>query len=127
VSLIKEILSRRHKTENVEDSSSVSWPGQSGKEYPYQVYPIGASFQPMPGNYIYAKQSEDGSWIPLYVAQTRNLNQRLENFEKQNLAIQNGATHIFVHISNEGQAARCAEERDLILCWKPPCNDPIRN
>jgi hypothetical protein len=125
VNLIKNLLSRRRKTENVEDSSSVSWPGLSGKVYPYQIYPIDASFPSVPGNYIYAKQSESGELIPLYIAQTRNLSQRLEDHEKQGRAIQDGATHILVHISNESQAARCSEERDLILCWKPPCNDPI--
>ena len=63
------------------------------------------------------KQSEDGSWTPLYMAQTRDLRQRLESFEKQDLAIRNGATHIHVHIIPEGKAARCDEEQDLILNW----------
>jgi len=49
---------------------------QSGKDYQYEVYPIDASFQPLPGNHIYAKQAEDGSWIPVYIAQTRDLHQR---------------------------------------------------
>ena len=122
--MIKQLLSRRHKTESAEVSSLVNWPGQSGKEYPYQVYPLESSFQSIPGNYIYAKQSEDGFWVPLYIAQTRNLSQRLEDSEKQGRAMQSGTTHILVHISNESQAARCSEERDLILRWQPPCNDP---
>jgi hypothetical protein len=125
VNLIKRLLSRRHETENIEGASSVNWPGQSGKEYPYQVYPLDTSFQSVPANYIYAKQSESGYWVPIYIAQTRNLNQRLEDYEKQGRAIQDGATHILVHISNGGHADRCSEERDLILCWKPPCNDPV--
>lgn len=128
MNLIKRLLSRRHKAGSAgsaEGDSHVNWPGQSGKEYPYQVYPLETSFQPVPGNYIYAKQSEDGFWVPLYIAQTRNLSQRLEDSEKQGHAMQNGATHILVHISNEGQAARCSEEHDLILRWQPPCNDPI--
>ena len=125
MSLIKHLLSRRHKAENTEVNSYINWPGKSGKEYQYQVYPIDASFNPGPANYIYAKQSEDGSWTPLYIAQTRDLHQRLEGFEKQDLAIQNGATHIHVHIIPEGRAARCDEERDLILCWQPVCNERL--
>ena len=126
MSLIKHLLSRRHKAEDAEGESYinyVNWPGKSGKEYKYQVYPLSATFDPVPGDYIYAKQSEDGSWIPLYVGQTRDLRQRLEGFEKQALAIQNGATHIHVHIISEGQAARCDEARDLIFYWQPICNE----
>ena len=125
MSLIKHLLSRRHKAENTEVNSYINWPGKSGKEYKYQIYPIDAFFNPGPANYIYAKQSEDGSWTPLYIAQTRDLHQRLESFEKQDLAIQNGATHIHVHIIPEGRAARCDEERDLILCWQPVCNERL--
>jgi hypothetical protein len=123
VNLIKYLLSRRHKAESAEGDSYINWPGKSGKEYQYQVYPIDTSFNPGPANYIYAKQSEDGGWTPLYIAQTRDLHQRLESFEKQDLAIRNGATHIHVHIIPEGKAARCSEERDLILCWQPVCNE----
>jgi hypothetical protein len=127
VNLIKNLLSRRHKTETVESASFVNWPGQSGKEYPYQVYSLDSSFKPIAANYIYAKESETGYWIPLYIAQTRNLNQRLEDSEKQGLAMQNGATHILVHISDQSQAARCSEEEDLILRWQPACNGPAES
>jgi len=122
VNLIKSLLSRRHKAETAEGDSHINWPGKSGKEYQYQVYPLDTSFNPGPANYIYAKPSEDGSWTPLYIAQTRDLHQRLESFEKQDLAIRNGATHIHIHII-EGKAARCDEERDLILNWQPICNE----
>ena len=128
MNLIKRLLSRRHEAESVEIAGGdpcVNWPGLSGKVYPYQIHPIDASFQPVPANYIYAKQSENGEWVPLYIAQTRNLSQRLEDFEKQGRAFQSGATHILVNISNVGHADRCSEQRDLILCWKPSCNDPI--
>jgi hypothetical protein len=126
VNLIKRLLSRRHKAggaESAEGDSCINWSGKSGKEYKYQVYPLDASFNPGPANYIYAKQSEDGGWTPLYIAQTRDLHQRLESFEKQDLAVQNGATHIHVHIIPESRAARCDEERDLILNWQPVCNE----
>ncbi len=103
----------------------IGWPGQSGKEYPYEVYSLDVSFQPLPGNYIYAKQAEDGSWIPVYIAQTRDLHQRLEGHVRLDDAIAHGATHLHAHYCSVGQAARCSEERDLILRWRPECNDPI--
>ena len=101
------------------------WPGQSGKEYQYEILPIDTAFKPLPGNFIYAKQSEDGNWVPVYIAQTRDLHQRLEGHVSVDDAIANGATHIHVHYCTVGQAARCTEERDLVLLWKPVCNDPL--
>jgi hypothetical protein len=101
----------------------ISWSGQSGTEYLYEVYPIGTPFRPLSGNYIYARQSEDGSWIPIYIAQTRDLHQRLEGHVTVDDAIANGATHVHIHYCTAGQAARCTEERDLILRWQPVCND----
>ena len=103
----------------------VNWPGQSGKEYQYEAHPLDAAFQPLPGNYIYAKQDEDGSWIPIYVAQTRDLHQRLEGHVRMDDAIANGATHLHAHYCSAGQASRCTEEHDLIVRWKPVCNEPV--
>ena len=103
----------------------MNWPGQSGKEYSYEVYPLDASFQALPGNYIYAKQTEDGQWVPIYIAQTRDLHQRLEGHVRMDDAIANGATHLHAHYSSAGQAARCSEERDLVLQWQPVCNEAI--
>jgi len=105
----------------------IDWLGESGKEYQYEVYPIDSSFQALPGNYIYAKQAEDGNWVPIYIAQTRDLHQRLEGHVRVADAIQSGATHIHAHYCSAGQAARCSEERDLILRWQPVCNELIEN
>jgi hypothetical protein len=120
------MLSRRHEEESAA-SPLVSWPGQSGTEYQYEVYPLDTSFRPLPGNYIYAGQSEEGQWIPLYIAQTRDMHQRLEGHEKLQDAIGYGATHIHMHFATAGQAARCTEERDLISRWQPVCNERLES
>ena len=101
------------------------WTGQSGKGYRYEIYSINNEFRPLPGNYVYAQQSEGGDWIPIYVGQTRDMHQRLEGQEKLLAATENGATHIHMHYDTVGQAARCTEERDLIVRWQPVCNDPV--
>jgi len=124
MNFIKRIFSRHRHAENT-SSALVNWAGQSGKEYPYVVYPIGAAFRSLPGNYIYARQAEDGTWIPIYIAQTRGLHQRLEGPVRVEDAIQNGATHIHAHYDSAGHATRCTEERDLIFRWQPVCNDPV--
>lgn len=104
-----------------------NWVGQSSKEYPYEIFPMDTSFEGLPGNYIYAKQADDGSWVPIYIAQTRDLRQRLEGHVKVDDAIQNGATHIHAHYCSAGQASRCSEERDLLLQWQPVCNEPVED
>jgi len=120
--LIQRLLSRRHQPE-ANLSSFMSWPGQSGKEYPFEVQPLDAVFRALPANFVYARQDEEGNWIPIYMAQTRDMHQRLEGHVSLDDAISNGATHIHVHYCTAGQAARCTEERDLLLRWKPVCNE----
>ena len=118
-------LFKRHQHPEATTSASINWPGQSGKEYSYEIYPLDTPFQALPGNYIYAGQAEDGTWVPIYIAQTRDLHQRLEGHVKVDDAIANGATHIHAHYCSTGQAARCSEERDLLLQWHPVCNEPV--
>jgi hypothetical protein len=103
----------------------MDWIGQSGTVYRYEIYPLDTTFRPLPGNYIYAGQSEAGEWVPLYVGQTRDMHQRLEGQEKLQPAMQQGATHIHMHYDQKGQATRCTEERDLIVRWQPVCNEPV--
>ncbi len=124
MSFITRLFSH-HRQSNGPSSALISWPGQSGKQYQYEVFPLDAGFQSLPGNYIYAKQAEDGTWIPVYIAQTRDLHQRLEGHVRLDDAIQQGATHLHAHYCSAGQASRCSEERDLILLWQPVCNDLI--
>ena len=65
--------------------------------------------------------------FPVYIAQTRDLHQRLEGHVSVNDAIAYGATHIHVHYCTTGRAARCTEEHDLIERWKPVCNDAVES
>jgi len=124
VSFIKDLFSGHRHTEKT-SSTLLNWPGQSGKEYAYEVYSLDTAFQPLPGNYIYAGQAEDGTWVPIYIAQTRDLHQRLEGHVRVEDAVQNGATHLHAHYCSAGQASRCSEERDLILRWQPVCNERL--
>src|SRR6516162_7055466 len=127
MNLLKNLFSHHQQRPEKISSASIKWCGQSGKEYSYEIHPIETSFQPLPGNYIYAGQAEDGTWVPIYIAQTRGLHQRLEGHVKVEDAIANGATHIHAHYCSNGQAARCSEERDLILQWQPVCNEPVEH
>ncbi len=68
---------------NMAKAPTIIWPGLSSKEYKYWIYPIGASFKEEPGNYIFAKETKPGSWLPCYIGQTENLSQRLGDHEKE--------------------------------------------
>jgi len=126
VNLFKNLFSRHRKGQGLA-SDVVNWPGQSGKAYSYTVYPINVTLRPSPGNFIYAGQAQDGRWVPIYIAQSRNLQQRLEGHVSAVDAMTHGATHLHAHYDTVGQAARCNEEQDLVHRWKPMCNDPIES
>jgi hypothetical protein len=126
VNFIKHLFSR-HSQSDQASSSSCNWPGQSGKEYQYQIYPLDAAFRALPGIYLYAKQLPDGTWSPIYIAQTRDMHQRLEGHLTVDDAKANGATHLHAHYCNSGQGARMSEEQDLIHRWQPVCNDVFQS
>ena len=101
---------------------TINWPGRSGQNYRYFVYPIGTSFKDVPGNYVFAKRTYNGSLVPIYVGQTGNLSERFDNHHKMLCILRNGASHICVHESSTSVAVRMAEEQDIIVRWSPPCN-----
>ena len=121
MNFIQQLFHRR-KSPSVE-SAVHHWPGQSGKEYQFEIFPMDATFKALPGVYVYAKQLSDGDWSPVYISQTRDLHQRLEGHVTLQDAIEHGATHIHAHYSDVGHGARCSEEQDLIHRWQPECND----
>jgi hypothetical protein len=124
MSFLSHLFHRRQQLQ-VASSSSINWLGESGTQYPYEIHPLDAQFPSVPANYIYAGKSEDGTWVPIYIAQTRALAQRLEGHVSIDDAIAQGATHIHVHLSTLGQGARCSEEHDLLERWHPVCNDAV--
>lgn len=101
---------------------TISWTGMSGQKYNYWVYRIGTTFKDKPGNYIFAKVSTPGKWLPLYIGETDSLAERIPNHEKLPCVKRNGGTHIHVHISSSSETTRRTEESDLIAKWDPPCN-----
>ncbi|MBI2828939.1 MAG: hypothetical protein HYX77_06695 [Acidobacteria bacterium] len=103
--------------------AEIYWEGQSGKEYQYWIHWIGTYFTNEPGNFIYAKEVEPGSWTPLYIGQTSSLERRLADDEKEACAKRNGATHVHVHTNRGGVARQSAEKADLIAKWNPVCQD----
>lgn len=104
---------------------TIYWHGTSGKAYQYWIYPIGTELKEEAGNYIFAKEASPAKWSPCYIGQTENLNRRLGDHEKEACAKRHGATHLHAHLTSGGESIRKAEEKDLILKWKAPCNEQL--
>lgn len=98
-----------------------TWTGASGKEYLYDIYPIGTNWNDVPGNYIFAYESSPLIWTPVYIGETESFKDRLPNHNELPCIKHNGGTHIHAHI-NEDSQARLAEESDLLSNYTTPCN-----
>jgi excinuclease UvrABC nuclease subunit len=103
------------------ETPTINWPGQSGKQYKYWIYPRASDLKESPGNYVYAKETSPGKWSPVYIGQTDNLKERQSAKYKKECLDRNGATHIHAHLSGD-ENSRLAEEADLIAKWQPDCN-----
>jgi len=90
------------------------WIGVDGQRYRYSVYDLPTDFNSGKyGNYIFAKKSNDGHWIPIYIGQG-DLGVLIGKANAQLKCIKEmGATHIHVH-QNNSEWVRTTEEHDLM-------------
>jgi hypothetical protein len=107
---------------------AVDFMGKSGMTYRYWnlINATTAGIQAVGGNYVFAKQLQDGTYLPLYFGEAGDLQARIPSHERLAEAVRLGATHILAHTTQGGDAARLAEERDLIQYWNPPLNTQHR-
>ena len=95
--------------------STVTWTGQSGKKYPFELYSIGTTFNAVAAVYIFTKKKTDGRWASIYIGETSNLSERFDNHHAMPCIKRNGATHICVYTEGMGNSQqRKAVERDLL-------------
>ncbi len=89
------------------------WVGASNTEYTFHIFPLPVTFDPnQDGNYIYARLSERGKWVPIYIGEG-DLADRATNHHKAACIRAKGATHFHCHL-NPNHAARRTEEADLL-------------
>jgi hypothetical protein len=105
-------------------TSYIDWAGNSGTyRYWFLEKPRdSAAIQDVAGNYAFVKQLATGNFIPIYFGIADSLQNRIPNHERFDDAVKAGATHVMAHTTPAGEAARIAEERDLIQRWNPPLN-----
>ena len=65
------------------DALKCTWTGKSGTQYIYEIHPIGTKFREVPGNYIFAKESQPGYWSSRYIGQTNNLEKRIKEHKNK--------------------------------------------
>ena len=102
---------------------TIEWVGQSGTKYKYWIYDLDTKHDPVPANYVFAKETEKGKFRPIYIGQTNDISERFDCHHKWPCIVKNGATHICAHKSSEDERERLAEESDLIKNYNPVCND----
>ena len=98
----------------MEEKETFDWIGVDGQRYTYYVHDLPADFKEGKlGNYIFARKSEDGKWIPIYIGQG-DLGVQIGTYHLQSKCIKDmGATHVHVH-SNDSEWVRMSEEHDLL-------------
>jgi hypothetical protein len=108
----------------------IDWLGQTGTyRYRFLEKPReNAAILDVGGNYAFVKKLANGNFIPIYfVADSLiALETRIPTHERFDDAVRAGATHVMAHTTPAGDAARIAEERDLIQRWNPPLNVHLR-
>lgn len=104
----------------------VKWTGASGRQYQFQLWPIGSEFFAIAGVYIFCSALANNHWLALYVGQSESFKDRLTDNLRQhhrlNAIIQHGASHVCVLPVSGGLALRCAIETDLRRILDPICN-----
>ena len=106
----------------MEKIADVTFTGQSGGKYKFEVYPRETTFNDVGGVYVFSKRGSQGTHTPLYVGQTHSFEyRRLAHHEKWECADPLGGNVICVHQENN-EVQRKAKERDLIDAYQLPCN-----
>ncbi len=100
---------------------SVQIPGLTGSVYVYEPFRINATWNDIGGNYIFAKQQGQDSWLLLYAGQCDSFRNRVPPHERWAEASRYGATHVLAHV-NQNESLRMLEERDIIRRYQPPMN-----
>jgi hypothetical protein len=100
---------------------TVAWPGCSGKNYTFEVYPISTKVSPgYEGNYIFAKQ-DGNKWLAVYIGEGV-LKDRIEHHLSENNVTKCGATHFHLKLNRDAKA-RFNDETDL-LAGNPEAYSP---
>ncbi len=107
-------------------SGTYIWHGEDGAPYEYRIYDLSATWNNVPGNYIFSKwegSALEGQWVSLYIGETDSFEARLvPSHERWSAALQEGMTHIHAHTGSTVHKTRRYEEWNLIRKHMPVLN-----
>jgi hypothetical protein len=99
--------------------------GKSGTAYRFKVFPLGTRFRKISGVYVIGSRVHDRNGgrrlLPVYVGQTTDFSQPLDQHQKAKDFVDQGANCICVQ-SDAVEQSRAAKERDLVASLRPACN-----
>jgi len=114
-----------------EQAEQAEWTGGSGRTYTFVVVPWPAplDFGVVDGNYICARQTKNGEWIPVYIGEGDLAAPCAETHPSFDQLLEREVTHFHCHI-NDDPASRRREALDLLaghtLALMPiGCNEPV--
>ena len=106
----------------VTQTSMIHWKGKSGAIYRYELRTIGNTLPAAAGNYVVCRHNGNGLYSAIYVGETGDLSERLDDHHKAWCIALLGATHISFRPNYAGEVARRTEEQDIVGKYAPPCN-----
>lgn len=75
-------------------TATIVWEGKSGAPYTYDLVPIGSTLPTAAGNYVVCRRNDNGRYSAVYVGETSDLSERLDDHHKANCFKQHRATHV---------------------------------
>jgi len=101
-------------------TGTISLRGRSGSQYPFNIYDFNGIWGEVPAVYVFTRVEGTTHRI-IYIGQTDNLRQRLDNHHKALCISSNNANRLCVHQEGD-ENTRLMIETDLIRNYKTPCN-----
>lgn len=96
--------------------------GASGVAYTFYVYPWGTDLKFVGGVYMVLRKGyQNGNYDVLYVGQTSDLSERLDDHHKKTCFDRNHKTHVAAMVESS-EARRLNIEADLLRNYNPNCN-----
>ena len=89
--------------------------------YDFKAYSPKTRWKAVGAVYIFAKPTSDGGWRAVYVGQTKDMNDRMQDHSDWTAASRLGATAIHARTVSD-EPMRKALEKVMIDAWKPPLN-----
>lgn len=106
-------------------TQTINSTGASGELYTLYLHPIGTSYRPVGGVYMFLRGRSDGNWDATYIGESGNLDDRLNTGLKHHQAwhciSNNRSTHIAT-MAVDDASTRLRIETDLRHSHNTACN-----